>query len=171
VKIVRCGADIATIVAGERIGKQGRLAVGCSASVFDAAGEKMLLTRRSDNGQWCVPGGYMEPGESVTEACLREVLEETGLQVEVKRLIGVYTTPHRLLTYPDGNRWQIVVLHFEATPIGGELRTGDETTELRYFTPAEMKHLSMNELDRQRVAAGFAQRATAVICDDFTVSD
>lgn len=131
----------------------------------------MLLTRRDDNGQWCVPGGYMEPGESVTEACAREVLEETGLQVEVKRLIGVYTTPHRLLTYPDGNRWQIVVLHFEATAIGGELRTSDETTDLRFFTPAEVKRLLMNELDQRRVADGFAQHGLAVICDDFTASE
>lgn len=131
----------------------------------------MLLTRRDDDGQWCVPGGYMEPGESVTEACAREVLEETGLQVEIKRLIGVYTTPHRLLTYPDGNRWQIVVLHFEAMPIGGELRTSAETTELRFFTPAEAKCLPMNELDWRRVADGFAQRASAVVCDDFTAGD
>jgi ADP-ribose pyrophosphatase YjhB (NUDIX family) len=162
---------MATIIAGERVGKQGRLAIGCSAAIFDAAGEKILLTRRGDNGQWCVPGGYMEPGESVTEACAREVMEETGLQVEVKRLIGVYTTPHRILTYPDGNRWQIVVLHFEATSIGGELRTSAETTQLRFFTPGEAKRLPMNELDQRRVADGFAQHATAVICDDFTACD
>jgi ADP-ribose pyrophosphatase YjhB (NUDIX family) len=80
---------MATILLGERIGKQGQLAVGCSATIFDATAQKMLLMRRTDNGQWCVPGGYMEPGENVTEACTREVLEETGLQVEVKRLIGV----------------------------------------------------------------------------------
>ena len=162
---------MATILAGERIGKQGRLAVGCSATIFDATTQKMLLARRSDNGQWCVPGGYMEPGESVTEACTREVLEETGLQVEVKQLIGVYTTPHRLLTYPDGNRWQIVVLHFEVMPVGGELRPSDETAELKFFTPAEVQCLSMNELDRRRVTDGFAQHAAAVICDDFTADD
>lgn len=57
------------------------------------------------NGQWCVPGGYMESGESVTEACVREVFEETRLRVEVKGLVGVYTSPHYLLEYPDGHRW------------------------------------------------------------------
>lgn len=162
---------MATILVGERIAKQGRLTVGCSASIFDATAQKMLLARRGDNGKWCVPGGYMEPGESVTEACAREVLEETGLRVEVKRLIGVYTTPHRLLTYPDGNRWQIVVLHFEATPVGGELSSGDETIDLRFFTRAEIEHLAIGELDRRRVADGFAQHAAAVICDDFAADD
>jgi len=101
--------EVARILVGERVGKLGRLAVGCSASVFDPAKQKMLLTRRTDNGQWCVPGGYMEAGESITEACRREVLEETGLSVRVKRLMGVYTTPNWLLEYDDGNKWQILV--------------------------------------------------------------
>lgn len=93
----------------------------------------MLLVRRADNGRWAVPGGYMEPGESVTEACIREVWEETGLEVHVDRLIAVYSTPHILLEYPDGNRYQLVVLHFAARAAGGKLNTSHETTEVRYF--------------------------------------
>jgi ADP-ribose pyrophosphatase YjhB (NUDIX family) len=156
-----------TVLTGERIGKQGRLTVGCSATIFNATGLKMLLVCRTDDGQWCVPGGYMEPGENVTEACAREVLEETGLQVEVKRLVGVYTTPHRLLEYPDGNRWQIVVLHFEATLLSGMLCTSNETTEARFFTQREAQDLPMGTLDRRRVADGFTHQTAAQICDDF----
>lgn len=155
------------IVTGERVGRLGRLAVGCSATIFDFTAQRMLLARRADNGQWCVPGGYMESGESVTEGCAREVLEETGLQVRIKRLIGVYTTPHRLLEYPDGNRWQLVVLHFEAEPVGGELKTSDETTELGFFSRSEVEHLAMNALDRRRIMDGFANQVQAFICDDF----
>lgn len=155
------------LVVGERVGRQGRLAVGCSATVFDPTGQRMLLTRRADSGQWCVPGGYMDPGESVSEACVREVREETGLKVRIKRLIGVYTSPHLLLEYPDGNRWQILVLHFEAEVVGGELKAGDETIEARYFACAEAEALAMNALDRQRVVGGFANRAEAIVCDDF----
>jgi hypothetical protein len=51
---------MATIIAGERVGKYGRLVIGCSATIVDAAGEKMLLTRRGDNGQWCVPDGFAQ---------------------------------------------------------------------------------------------------------------
>ena len=93
------------IIQAERAGKNGRLAVGCSAAVFDKNKERILLIRRADNGKWAVPGGYMDAGEDFSEACAREVYEETGLRVEVKRLISVYTNPHLLLEYPDGNRW------------------------------------------------------------------
>ena len=81
-----------------------------------------------------MPGGHMEPGESATEACAREVWEETGLKVRIGRLIGVYTNPHRIVEYADGNRYQIVALSFEAEPIGGELGISDETTECGYFS-------------------------------------
>jgi ADP-ribose pyrophosphatase YjhB (NUDIX family) len=109
----------------------------------------------------------MEAGESVTEACAWEVREETGLEVEVTRLIGVYTTPHLVAEYPDGNRWQIVVLHFEAEPVGGALEAGDETTEVGYFSASEVEHLSLSDLDRWRVLDGFARQESAFVCDDF----
>jgi ADP-ribose pyrophosphatase YjhB (NUDIX family) len=102
------------VIRGERVCQQGRLAVGCSAAVLDPTGQKILLIRRSDSGWWAVPGGYMEAGETFTEACAREVLEETGLSVQVGQLVAVYTSPHVRLDYPDGNRLQLVVLHFAA---------------------------------------------------------
>ena len=51
------------VLYGERIGKQGKIRLGCSAAIFDERG-RILLTRRADNNQWCLPGGGMEPGES-----------------------------------------------------------------------------------------------------------
>ena len=152
------------LIEGERVGKLGRLAVGCSASVFDPRKQKMLLVRRTDNGRWAVPGGYMEAGESVAEACAREVWEETGLHVRVKQLIAVYSTPHKLLEYPDVNRLQLVVLHFLAESFAGDLRVSDETAELKYFLPVEIDSLSMGELDRQRTVDGFAFQNVTIIC-------
>lgn len=89
---------------GDRIGRKGRLLLGCSATLFDEQRAKLLLTRRADNHRWCLPGGQVEAGESVTEACEREMWEETGLRVRVARLLGVYSSPHRLLEYADGIR-------------------------------------------------------------------
>jgi len=111
----------------------------------------------------------MDPGESVTEACAREVLEETGLDVRVGHLIAVYTSPHALLEYPDGNRWQLVVLHFAAEAVGGTLSTSDETIDVRYFTRAEIEHLEMSNLCRQRIEDTFAAQPAAFVRDDFTL--
>ncbi len=142
------------MITGERIGKRGKLAVGCSATVLDEVG-RMLLVCRADNGRFAVPGGYMESGESVSEACAREVKEETGLDVEVKSLIAVYSSPDRLLIYEDGNQWQLVILHFYAEAIGGFLQASDETTEVCFFTQEEALLLDLGEWDRQRVLDGF----------------
>jgi ADP-ribose pyrophosphatase YjhB (NUDIX family) len=154
---------VAKLIEGARVGRLGKLAIGCSASIFDVSRQKMLLVRRSDNGCWAVPGGYMEPGESVSEACLREVWEETGLHVQVSHLIAVYSTPHKLLEYPDGNRIQLVVLHFMAEPVGGDLRVSNETTELKHYSRNEIEDLDIRELDSQRIKDGFAFQKTVII--------
>jgi ADP-ribose pyrophosphatase YjhB (NUDIX family) len=155
------------IIQAERAGKNGRLAVGCSAAVFDKNKEHILLIRRGDNGKWAVPGGYMDAGEDFSEACAREVYEETGLRVEVKRLIGVYTNPHLLLEYPDGNRWQLVVLHFETGIIEGELTPSEESPELQFYALTEIETLEMRMLDRARVTDSFASQETAIIRNEF----
>ena len=121
------------VIYGERIAKQGKLRLGCSAAIFDEQG-RVLLTKRQDNGQWCLPSGGVEPGESVAEGCEREVFEETGLSVKVKRLVGVYSHSDQLVIYPDGNKVQIFALHFQAEMIGGKLGLSDETTDFGYFT-------------------------------------
>ena len=111
----------------------------------------------------------MEPGESFTEACKREVLEETGLEVNVKRLIGIFTSPNFLLEYADGNKWQLVVLHFDAELVSGELKPSEETTEFGFFSLSEINGLEMNGLDRKRVLDGFAKSHSAFINDDFVI--
>jgi 8-oxo-dGTP pyrophosphatase MutT (NUDIX family) len=104
-----------------------------SAVIFDRRG-RLLLQQRSDGGQWGLPGGSVEIGESVRDAIVREVLEETGLIVTVRRLIGVYSAPAiQVVRYPDGNVWHSVSLSFECSVRGGSLKTCDETLALDYF--------------------------------------
>jgi hypothetical protein len=74
-----------------------------------------------------------------------------------------------LLEYPDGNRWQLVVLHFEAEAIRGELTISNESTEVRFFSLDEIIGLEMNGLDKQRILDGFARNVEAFIHDDFMV--
>jgi len=125
------------VVHGERVARQGELRLGCSAVLFGEARETVLLTRRADNGQWCLPGGMIDPGESVSEGCQREVFEETGLRVRVTQLTGVYSNPNLLAVYPNGNKAHVIVLAFEVERVGGELGLSDETTDARFFPVAE----------------------------------
>lgn len=109
----------------------------------------------------------MEPGENFSEACAREVWEETGVRIGVGQLIAVYTSPHMLLEYPDGNRLQLVVLHFAAEPTSGNPSVSEEAIEVGYFTPAEVESMDLGDFDRQRVADAFAAQPSALVRDDF----
>jgi 8-oxo-dGTP pyrophosphatase MutT (NUDIX family) len=132
------------VLYGPRLGREGQLRMGCSAVLFDDARQKVLLTQRTDNGRWCLPGGALEAGESVAEACEREVWEETGLRVRVTRLLGVYSNPNQLVIYPDGNRAFFVVLNFEVEKVSGELGLSNETTAFGYYTLGEMLSMPMH---------------------------
>ena len=105
----------------------------------------------------------MDSGEGAAACCAREVLEETGLVVLVYRLVGVYSSPHLIGEYPDGNRVQGVVLCFQVQPIGGELCVSDETTEFGYFSPKQMKSMDVMEPIYERVADALAGERAAYV--------
>ena len=126
---------------GHRLGATAVLRIGAAAAVL--VGERLLLTKRTDNGEWCLPGGAIEPGERPAEAAERETLEETGLSVRVTGLIGVYSNPDVVVVYPDGNRVQIVGVVFRAEPVGGEAGTSAEVSESGWFTADEVAQLTV----------------------------
>jgi 8-oxo-dGTP pyrophosphatase MutT (NUDIX family) len=106
---------------------------GVAAIIPNDAGE-VLLQRRSDNGQWGLPGGAIDPGEEPAEAVVREVHEETGLLVQPTRIVGVYGGHDLMLTYPNGDQIATISILFRCQVTGGQLRLdNDETLELRYF--------------------------------------
>ena len=151
------------LIYGERIGKLAKLAPSCAAAIFDPTRQTVLVTRRSDNGRLCMPSGAMDPGESTPECCAREILEETGLVVRVGRLVGVYSSPHHIVEYRDGNRRQGLTLVFEAEPIGGELCVTDETTEVGYFSPEQMNAMDVMEPTYEWVADALTCQEAAYV--------
>ena len=104
----------------------------------------------------------MDPGESAAEACVREVLEETGLEVRVTRLVGIYTTPDLLIEFPDGNKIQPVAFSFEVEITGGELGLSDETTDFGWYTVAEMDAMDTMENHVERIHDAVKNRSQAV---------
>ena len=131
------------VLFGNRIGKEGTVRIGCSAVIFDSSHEKILLTQRTDNEQWCLPSGRHEAGESVAETCIREVFEETGVRIQIIRITGVYSDPNKLVVYPDGNKAHIVALNFEAKIIDGEIGISDETLACGFFSIEEARQMDM----------------------------
>lgn len=98
-----------------------RMLVAATSIVTDAAG-RVLMHKRTDNGMWGLPGGAVEPGESVAAAAVREVLEETGMRVRALGVIGVDSGRDRrqVVHYPDGN-----VVHYVSVTVACEPVVGD----------------------------------------------
>jgi 8-oxo-dGTP pyrophosphatase MutT (NUDIX family) len=108
------------------------------AVVVRGDGRTILLERRSDCGWWGMPGGRVEPGESVEQAALREVREETGLVVQVTGFVGLYSEPAgRIVTFPD-NVVHLVDAAVTAEIVSGELTLSSESEELRFFRVDEL---------------------------------
>ena len=122
-----------------KVGHEKVILVFAGGCIFNDKGE-VLLQRRGDFGKWGFPGGAVELGETPEMAAIREVKEETGLEVEVRRLIGVYTDCN--MEYPNGDKAQSICIVYEFQVIGGELTWDEgETLELKYFSLNESPEL------------------------------
>jgi 8-oxo-dGTP pyrophosphatase MutT (NUDIX family) len=117
--------------------KRLRRATVC-AVVFDESG-KVLLHQRTDNGRWALPGGAIETGQTAEDATVREVKEETGYDVRVTKLFGVYSTPENTtITYPNGDVVAYVNIAFECELLGGERALNDESSAIDWFDPEKL---------------------------------
>lgn len=104
--------------------------VSVAGIVINDDGQALILRRR-DNGQWEPPGGVLELGETVTAGLIREIAEETGLDVRPVKQTGVYNN------VPRG----IIALVFRCHATGGQLRTNNEATAFRWAAPDEISNL------------------------------
>jgi ADP-ribose pyrophosphatase YjhB (NUDIX family) len=116
----------------------------CHALIRDR--DRILLVQRARApfvGYWGLPGGGVELGETVEAAVIREVAEETGLQVKVTRCLGYADA---IEPDPDGRiRWHYVILYFEAEPMGGELRPGDDAGAAEWVTVDRARQLQTTD--------------------------
>lgn len=122
-----------------RVGHEKVILVFAGGCVFDSSG-RVLLQRRGDSKKWGFPGGAIEIGETPEMAAIREIKEETGLDVRVSGLVGIYTDCN--MEYPNGDKAQSLCIFYELEMIGGKLRCDDlETVDLQYFDFDEMPEL------------------------------
>jgi 8-oxo-dGTP pyrophosphatase MutT (NUDIX family) len=130
--------------------KANSLVPGASAIVADNEG-RILLLCRSDNGRWALPGGAMEVGESIAEAIVREAQEETGVDVAPERVVGVYTDPGHVFAFDDGEVRQQFSICFACRLVGGDIRASNESTDVRFFAPADIDGLNVHPSVRIRI--------------------
>jgi ADP-ribose pyrophosphatase YjhB (NUDIX family) len=126
------------------------LVPAASAVVTNERGE-ILLQRRVDNDLWALPGGTMDFGETIVQTAEREVREETGLVVRVDGIVGTYSDPRHIIEYTDGEVRQQFNICFHAELLGGQLRSSDESTEVRWVPPSELDDLPIHRTTRLRL--------------------
>ncbi|MFF2222755.1 NUDIX domain-containing protein [Streptomyces globisporus] len=126
------------------------MVVAASAVVTDDEGH-ILLQRRRDNDLWALPGGGMDLGDSLPGTPVREVKEETGLDVEITGLVGTYTDPRHIIEYSDGEVRRQFNVCFTARVTGGALAISEESTKVRFVAPDEIDALPMHHTQRLRL--------------------
>lgn len=121
--------------------------IGVNVAIFREG--EILLTQRQDFHVWCMPGGHLEPGETFPQAARREVQEETGIDVRVRRLVGIYSRP----------RWGMYhIAVFVADVVGGgQVGQPGEVIDMRFFGPDELPDVLLIG-QRQRIMDAFSGR-------------
>jgi ADP-ribose pyrophosphatase YjhB (NUDIX family) len=123
--------------------------------------DRILLIHKIDNDLWALPGGGHDAGERITDTAVREVREETGVDVEILRLIGTYTDPRHVMAYDDGEVRQQFSLCFEGRWTGGEPREdGTETKAARWVSLHDLDSLNIHPSMRLRIEHGVDKSRT-----------
>ncbi|MFF1847989.1 NUDIX hydrolase [Streptomyces sp. NPDC058217] len=142
--------------------KANSIVPSVTAVALNEAGE-VLLIHKTDNDLWALPGGGVDVGESVADAAVRETKEETGFDVEVTGLVGLYTNPAHVMAYDDGEVRQQFSICFTARIVSGEPRTSSESKEVAFVAPDGLDGLNIHPSMRMRIEHGLARRAEPYI--------
>jgi 8-oxo-dGTP pyrophosphatase MutT (NUDIX family) len=121
-----------------------------TVAVRDDVG-RLLLIHRTDNDLWALPGGGIDPGETVREAGIRETEEETGYRVRITGLVGIYTDPRHVIEYSDGEVRAQFSICMRGTVTGGAARTSGESSEVVWQQVDRLGELAIHPSMRLRI--------------------
>ena len=122
-----------------------------NAIVLNDQGEVLLICR-TDNGNWSLPGGAIDVGETVRQAAVRETREETGIEAEVSGISGIYTDPGHVIEYTsDGEVRQEFTIVLRARPVGGEPTPSDESSQVHWVSPQNLDEYKIHPAMRKRI--------------------
>lgn len=138
--------------------KPTSIVIAVSAFVTDER-DRLLMIRRTDNGLYALPGGRHELGETMTQTAIREADEETGIQIEVTGLIGIYSNPDHVMAYSDGEVRQEFSICFRGRAAGGAPRTSDESSEVLWVDRQDLDAIDVHPSIRLRIEHGYGRSA------------
>jgi 8-oxo-dGTP pyrophosphatase MutT (NUDIX family) len=132
-----------------------------SASAFVLRQGKVLLTQRSDNGNWSMPGGAQDPGESLSATAVRETIEETGITVRPVDVVGIFTDPRHVIHYTSNNevRQEFSVV-YRAEYVSGDPTPSGETPRVEWVPVEDLESLPMDRSQRERIRWALSQPRT-----------
>ena len=123
--------------------KPNSLVPACGILAVDDLG-RVLLQRRRDTGQWAIPMGKQELGETPGQCAIRETQEETGVLTEITGILGVYSDPRHIVAYTDGEirqEWELILL---GRPVSGSPAVNDEASDVRWVAVADLESLDIH---------------------------
>jgi ADP-ribose pyrophosphatase YjhB (NUDIX family) len=116
------------------------------------AADEILMIRRTDNGNWAVPGGAIDLGESIPQAAIRETREESGIVCEITGLVGTYSDPRHVILYTsNGEARQEFSIVLTGRAISGKPTPSDESREVRWMPREQVTELQMDRSMRMRI--------------------
>jgi 8-oxo-dGTP pyrophosphatase MutT (NUDIX family) len=131
--------------------------------VVNEAGD-ILMIRRTDNGDWAVPGGATDIGEFVAEAAVRETLEESGIECSITGVVGIYSDPKHVILYTsNGEARQEFSVVLTARPLGGHLIPSSESSEVRWVPASQVLEYTMDRSMRIRIDDYLAHNDSPVV--------
>jgi 8-oxo-dGTP pyrophosphatase MutT (NUDIX family) len=118
----------------------------------------ILLQQRRDTGQWALPGGAQELGESPSDCAIRECKEETGIDAEITGVLGIYSDPGHIVAYTDGEIRQQYEVTLIGRPVGGSTEANEEASDVRWFDPAALDDVDIHLTMRKQISDYLQQR-------------
>jgi ADP-ribose pyrophosphatase YjhB (NUDIX family) len=142
--------------------KANSIVVAATVFVTDDR-DRVLLIHRTDNDLWALPGGAQEFGEYIAQTAVRETKEESGADIEVTGVVGIYTNPNHVVEFSNGEVRQQFSICFRARYLGGELVGSSETSEARWVDRGMLDALSIHPSMRLRIDHGYEGRTEPYI--------
>jgi 8-oxo-dGTP pyrophosphatase MutT (NUDIX family) len=126
------------------------LVPACGVLAVDDVG-RILLQRRRDTGQWALPMGKMDIGETPRQCAIRETLEETGVQVQPTGILGIYSDPGHIVAYTDGEIRQEYEVMLTARPVRGAPAANEEASDVRWVCPSDLGSLDIHPSQMRQI--------------------